>query len=153
MLSSLTQTSLCLTWNTSRQVQQRNGLTTVSSHVHFLSGDSRGWVLFEMCHCFCAQVWYLHAVARFACVTEEGVYMGTFLVVPLIHYLWSYTLIIRLFLKSNHIQAFTLVLKIFIWVWIEGKYLIEYIKPEQSEAHLYEIYGLGAEWIWLLSGM
>ncbi|XP_044902989.1 nuclear factor of activated T-cells, cytoplasmic 3 isoform X2 [Felis catus] len=42
MLSSLTQTSLCLTWNTSHQVQQRNGLTTVSSHVQLLSGESRG---------------------------------------------------------------------------------------------------------------
>lgn len=38
----------------------------------------------EMCHCFCAQVWYLHAVAGFACATEEGVYMGTSLVGPLI---------------------------------------------------------------------
>ena len=42
MLSSLTQTSLYLTWNTSHQVQQRNGLITVSSHVQFLSGESRG---------------------------------------------------------------------------------------------------------------
>ncbi|KAG8521761.1 Nuclear factor of activated T-cells, cytoplasmic 3 protein, partial [Galemys pyrenaicus] len=41
MLSSLTQTSLYLTWNTSHQVQQRNGLTTVSSHVQLLSGKSR----------------------------------------------------------------------------------------------------------------
>ncbi|KAF3817716.1 hypothetical protein GH733_013003, partial [Mirounga leonina] len=46
MLSSLTQTSLCLTWNTSHQVQQRNGLITVSSHVQLLSGESRGFLLF-----------------------------------------------------------------------------------------------------------
>ncbi|KAL0622106.1 hypothetical protein AAY473_010447 [Plecturocebus cupreus] len=42
MLSSLTQTSLYLTWNTSHQVQQRNGLTTVCSRVQLLSGKSRG---------------------------------------------------------------------------------------------------------------
>lgn len=145
MLSSLTQTSLCLTWNTSHQVQQKTGLPTVISHVQLLSGESRGWVLIETCHCFCAPVWYLHAVAGFACAREEGVCTGTLLGGPLIIFELHFDYKILLFILTT-----LRLIKILVWIWLKSKCL-DLLKSEQREVQY--IWTLWCRyWVHLISG-